>query len=246
MSERKTTSTEHLKGNRTLILTRALAAGAAGMVPVPYLDDLLAGAVRSALIRRIAEQRKVDVDANAVEELAHPSGSRVLTAASIGAIAIGGTKRAFRKLAASIMIVRRADEAVQTFYLGTLFDHYCAQHHVGAAVDGKKAALLRASIDLSAKQARSEAISRTFKKALRLMGAAALKMPRPSGVFSSWRKGPGIEERVESAASSSYVKRAVQGVESEVAQAERGYIVALTESFDLAWVAANAIRPDGT
>ena len=33
-----TTSTEHLKGNRTLILTRALFAGAAGMLPVPEIN----------------------------------------------------------------------------------------------------------------------------------------------------------------------------------------------------------------
>jgi uncharacterized protein (DUF697 family) len=241
--------TDHLKGNRTLILSRALLAGAAGMLPVPYLDDLLAGAVRSAMIRRIAELRGVDVDANAVDELAHPSGSRVLNAASIGAIALGGTKRAFRKLAASILIVRRSDEAVQTFYLGTLFDHYCAKHHVGVGVDGKKAAVLRASIDLAAKQARSEALSRAFKKSLKLMSAAAMKMPK--GAFSMWsrRRGgpvqaervPSVNDRLDAAASESYVKDAVKDVESEVAG--RGYVRALAESFDLAWAAAMAQRP---
>src|SRR5262245_32936006 len=114
---------------RAMILGRSLVAGAAGLVPVPYIDDLLAGAVRSALIRRLADLRQVDVDANAVANLATPKGSRLLQAASIGSAALSTSRRLFRKLAGSLLVMRRADEAMQTFQVGTLFDHYCAQHH---------------------------------------------------------------------------------------------------------------------
>ena len=68
-------ATQHLGSHRRLILGRALLAGAAGLVPVPYLDDLLAGGVRSQLLRRLAELNHVDLDANAV---AAPTTSKPL------------------------------------------------------------------------------------------------------------------------------------------------------------------------
>jgi uncharacterized protein (DUF697 family) len=243
--------TEHLRANRGLILSRGLLAGAAGMLPVPYVDDLLAGAIRSALIRRLAEIRQVDVDANAVEALAHPYGSRVLTAVSAGAIAIGGTRRIVRKLAVTLLLMRRVDEAVQTFHIGTLFDHYCATKHLGPGLDGKRALLLRQAMEHAIHQARTEAITRAFKKGLRVMGNAAMRMPR--GAFTLLSKlggGPIRPERVETfddrldaAASSSFVKRAVAGVEGEVQMLERGYVAALLDTFDRTWQAHEKDQP---
>jgi len=250
---------DHLKSNRGLILSRALLAGAAGMLPVPYLDDLLAGAVRSALIRRLATLRSVDLDANAVEELAHPRGSRILGAATMGAIALGGTKRVFRKVAASLLIVRRVDEAVQTFQIGTLFDHYCAKHHTGLGVDGKRAVVVRHSMDLATKKSRSDTLERAFKNALRASSELAMKLPR--GALSFWsrtRGGPipadpaekiggGLEERLDAAADTGFVKRAVQGVEAELAADGSGWIGGLVGAFDDALKVATAlVPPDST
>jgi uncharacterized protein (DUF697 family) len=244
-------TTEHLKANRRLILSRALLAGAAGLLPVPYLDDLLAGAVRSAMIRRLSEIRQVDVDANAVDALAHPYGSRLLHAASIGAIAIGGTRRVVRKIAVTLLLVRRVDEAVQTFQLGTLFDHYCSTKHVGLGLDGKRALELRQSMDQAIRSARSEALTRTFKKGIRAMGAAAARMPR--GAFSFLSKlggGPlrpdkveSIDDRIDAAASSSFVKRAVTSVDGELSTIERSYVSTLIDMFDKAWAAREQERP---
>jgi len=70
---------QHLGTHRRLILGRALLAGLAGLVPVPYIDDLLAGGVRSSLVKRLAQLRHVDVDGNAVAALCTPHGSRLLS-----------------------------------------------------------------------------------------------------------------------------------------------------------------------
>jgi uncharacterized protein (DUF697 family) len=244
-------SADHLIINRRLILSRALFAGVAGMLPVPYVDDPLASAVRSALVRRLAEIRQVDVDANAVDVLAHPYGSRLLHAASIGAIAIGGTRRVVRKLAVTLLLVRRVDEAVQTFQLGTLFDHYCATRHVGFGLDGKRALQLRKSMDEAIRTARSEAVTRAFKKGIRAMGATAARMPRGAFTFLT-KLGAGplrpekidtLDQRLDAATSSSFIRRAVSSVEGEVSSVERSYVSTLIEVFDKAWQARELERP---
>jgi uncharacterized protein (DUF697 family) len=231
-------NTDHLKMNRGLIVSRALLAGAAGMLPVPYVDDLLAGAVRSALIRRLANIRQVDVDANAVDTLAHPYGSRLLHAATVGAIAVGGTRKVVRKLAVTLLFVRRVDEAVQTYQLGTLFDHYCATKHVGPGLDGARALHLRQSMDESIRGARSEAVTRAFKKGLRALGAAAARMPRGAfGLFSKLggtrpAKVETLDDRLDVAATSPFVKKAVSSIDGEVSYLDQGYLSTLIELFD--------------
>jgi uncharacterized protein (DUF697 family) len=233
----------HLSVNRRLILSRALLAGTAGLVPVPYIDDLLAGAVRSSLIRRLAGIRQLDIDANAVELLAHPRASQLVHAASIGAIAVGGTRRIARRLVLTLVLVRRVDEAVQTFLLGTLFDHYASQRHVGAGLDGQRALRLRNAMDAAIRQAHSEVLTRTFRNGLRKMGAIASSVPR--GAFSLLGRirarafrGANVEtldDRLDAVASSSYVQHTLSGMEGDVSAIERSYLVTLLDAFDRAW-----------
>jgi hypothetical protein len=229
MNNEPNNDNRHLDGNRKLILTRSLVAGAAGLVPVPYIDELLAGSVRGSLIRRLAEIRSVDVDANAVDALAHPHGSRILGAATFGAAALAGTRRAFRTVAASLLLVRRTDEAVQTFIVGTLFDHYCAKHHVGAGIDGYKAAEIRRAMDLASKKARNLLVERNFKRVLGATSRIMQKMPRRLfGTFGTPPAAPipadvlpSLEQRIETA----------------------GYVLSLCSAFDDAWAAFAKPRP---
>src|SRR5260370_40571529 len=99
------------RGNRALILSPSLLAGAAGLVPVPYVDDLLAGAVRTALMRRIGQIRQVDLDSTAAEILIAPHDSTVFGAARLSALALGNTRRAFPRLAPALLWGRAAPEA---------------------------------------------------------------------------------------------------------------------------------------
>lgn len=223
--------TAHLDGNRRLVIGRSLLAGAAGLVPVPYLDDLVAGAVRSALLKQLAERRAVDVDGNAVAELTTPHGSRLLGAATLGAAALGGARRAWRHVATSILFVRRVDEAVQTFQVGTLFDHYCAQHHVGLGLDGARGRQLRQAMDQAIRVARNDAVERAFRKALRassgvLVAAARRLWPRLRRDGDAASRDGGELPQLEGA---------VEKVEAELEGPSSAYVAALVGAFDVAW-----------
>jgi uncharacterized protein (DUF697 family) len=222
--------------HRGLILSRSLVAGAAGMVPVPYLDDLLANLVRESLIRRLAELRNVDADAAAVQAVSTPRGSRLLTAATLGSAALGGTRRIFRRVAASLLVVRRVDEAMQTFQVGTLFDHYCARHHVGMGLDAQRAAQLRTVMERAMRETQGETLQRAFRSTLRMPGALTLALPRL--LLSRFkRRGPVDAEKIDAdlrkAESSSWAQRAT----AAVGGIGKGYARALADSFDQAWEA---------
>ena len=211
-------TTEHLRGHRKLILGRALLSGAAGLVPVPYIDDLLAGQVRAGLVRRLAELRRVDVDGNTVAELATPTGSRVLHAAGLGAVLLGGAQKVWRRVAASILVVRRVDEAMQTFQIGTLFDHYCTRHHVGLGLDGNKAATLRDAMDKAIRHARGQALEDAFQRTL----AGSRKL---AGRFAR--------------------RMLVEKVETELAGPAQAYVAALVGAFDVAWAPHKQAQLEG-
>jgi uncharacterized protein (DUF697 family) len=221
----------HLDANRPLILGRALMSGAASLVPVPYIDELLAAMVRESLIRRLAEIRSVDIDPHAVQAVAAPHGSRLLTAATLGSAALGATRRAFRRIAASLLIVRRVDEAMQTFQVGTLFDHYCARHHVGLGLDAARAAKLRKAMDVAIRQTHGDAVQKGFRASLR----APVELPARVWARLRRKRGPIDAEKLDGdlrkAESSTFVQRAVGGVTG----VGRGYGRALAAAFDEAF-----------
>jgi uncharacterized protein (DUF697 family) len=199
---------DHLGSHRGIILGRALLAGAVGLVPVPYVDDFLAENVRSSLVRRLAELRHVDVDSNAVHALATPNSSRLLHAAGLGAVVLGGARRLWRTVATSLVVVRRADEALQTFQLGTLFDHYCARHHVGLGLDGHKAGVLRQAMDEAIRHARGEAFYKAFRRSLMHARSLAGRLRR---------------------------RAVVEKIEAELDGPATAYVASLVGAFDVAW-----------
>jgi hypothetical protein len=226
----------HLDTNRPLILGRSLVAGAAGLLPVPYLDDVLANMVRESLIRRLAEIRNVDIEPPAVQLIAAPHGSRLLTAATLGSAALGSTRRVFRRVAASLLLVRRVDEAMQTFQVGTLFDHYCAKHHVGLGLDSARATKLRIAMDRAIRETHGEALQKAFRSSLRMPGSIALALPR--ALWSRLRKrrdapvdAEKLDGELKRAESTSFIERAARSLGS----VGRGYGRALADTFDEAY-----------
>ena len=64
---------DYLSANRSLIVRRSLLATAVGgVVPVPVMDDYLAGRVRAGMLMRIADRRRVDLAPSSAELLADP------------------------------------------------------------------------------------------------------------------------------------------------------------------------------
>jgi len=235
----------HLRTNRTLILTRSLLSGAVGVVPLPYIDDLLAGAVRAQLIRRLAEIRGVDVDGNAVAALSEPAGSRLLSMAGMGTIAAGMAKPGWRKIASrlgtSLMVVRRIDETIESFQVGTLFDHYCTRMHVGAAVDGKSAVMLRHAMSMSIAAARTELLKRAFTDGLSAAGKFAGGFPRALEMLRGGGRSSEVGELDDN-----LVAGAARSVEARVAGIEQTYLEQLVTRFEVAHRAILTVKPPGS
>ncbi|MSP63328.1 MAG: hypothetical protein EXR72_23895 [Myxococcales bacterium] len=169
---------KHLHANQRMILGRAAVAGAVSLVPVPVLDDLLAGAVRETLLRRIAESRRVDVEQAALALLADVSADGPLDWAIDASTAAALFHRTWRSAALVLRVARRADEFAATFAVATLFDHYCARHHVGLGVDLARARALRGAFDLAAGSARRGLLRRTARRSVDQLLAAPRALVR--------------------------------------------------------------------
>jgi hypothetical protein len=131
-----------------------------------------------------------------------------LHAASIGAVLIGGAQKVWRRVAASLLVVRRADEAMQTFQIGTLFDHYCSHHHVGLGLDGGKARTLRDAMEQAIKHARGQALEDAFQRTLQTTRRLSRALAR---------------------------RALVEKVETDLAGPASAYVAALVGAFDVAW-----------
>lgn len=172
-------SLAHLQTHRRLILMRSLAAGAAGMFPVPLVDDWLAATIRRGTLRRIAEAHRVDLAGDALDHLADAPGGEVprlgqlLRAAALPLVARRGLRKSMLLLAAW----RRADDALRSFGAASLFDHYAARLHVGAGLDRAAAERLRTAIDGALANAKSHVALALFRRALAVAGRAALAVP---------------------------------------------------------------------
>jgi hypothetical protein len=106
------------------------------------------------------------------------------------------------------MVVRRADEAMQTFQIGTLFDHYCARHHLGLGLDGNRAHALREAMEQAIRHARGHALEDAFQRTLATSRKLAGRLTR---------------------------RMLVEKVESELAGPAQAYVAALVGAFDVAW-----------
>jgi hypothetical protein len=97
---------------------------------------------------------------------------------------------------------------VQTFQIGTLFDHYCARHHVGLGLDGARARALRDAMDQAIRRARGQAIEQSFTRALKTTRKLAGRLSR---------------------------RLLAEKVEAELAGPAAAYVATLVGAFDVAW-----------
>jgi hypothetical protein len=171
---------EYLLQNRSLIVGRSLLAGLAGLVPVPALDEALVRSLRRGLLLRIAERRQVDVDEAALSVLSadDPGTERTTLWTLLGsAIPVLRPRSLTRRFLVGFLVLRRLDEVVRLFHLGTLFDHYCARHHLGPGIDAAQAARLRPVFDQVSRRTQREAVTAAFTEALTAVGGALFRLP---------------------------------------------------------------------
>ncbi len=140
-------SRAYLAEQRRAIIGRAIAASLAGALPVPFLDDWAIGAILGRGYRRLAAAHQVDLDDDAVRALVFgASRPPSLTEMAASGIALRIAGRAARRMMLVLTTINRARSAARTFTVMTLFDHYCARLHTGAALDGPTALALREEI----------------------------------------------------------------------------------------------------
>jgi hypothetical protein len=174
----RATSIEHLSANRSLIVRRSLLATAVGgIVPVPVMDDYLAGRVRAGLLMTIADRRRVDLAPSSAELLADPREGSAARNATMTAATLLALKLAWRKVFVLLGAGRRAEEMTTTFQVGTLFDHFCAKLHVGVGLERQATARLLAAIFAAIRDSERETVVGVFKEGGRVLGRSIGEAP---------------------------------------------------------------------
>jgi len=169
----------------------------------------------------------------------------VLSMASMGAVAAGVAKPGWRKIASrlgtSFMVVRRVDETIESFQVGTLFDHYCTRMHVGAALDGKRAVILRHAMSMSIASARNDLLKRAFTDGLRTASKFAGGVPRALEMLRTGARGQTGD--LDAQLDDSLVGSAVGSVERKVAGLEQSYLEQLVTRFEVGYRAIHTVKP---
>ncbi|HVV48541.1 MAG TPA: hypothetical protein VHO06_02690 [Polyangia bacterium] len=236
---------DHLAENRRLIVRRALLATAVGgAVPLPVLDDYLAGRVRAGMLIKLGERRQVDIAQSSAELLGDPREGTAVRNATLTAATLLALKLAWRKFFALLALGRRAEDMATTFQLGILFDHYCAKLHVGGEIDRTQAAILRYAIHGALGESEKSALVTAFREGGRVLGRSALEAPawmsaRIERAARRWAESGGRTADPGEAAGldaesdeARWLDRASGTVEERLARAGHSYLAGLVTSFE--------------
>jgi hypothetical protein len=263
---------DHLAAHRSLVVKRALLATAVGgVVPLPVMDEYLAGRVKAGMLMKIAERRQVDLASSSAELLGDPREGTAVRNATLTAATLLALKLAWRKFFALLAVGRRAEEMATTFQLGTLFDHYCAKLHVGAGIDRTQAAQLRAVIHASLAETERGALVGAFRDGAGVLSKSVLEAPgwanaQVERAARRWAEtggtttDPAAEEEAEArkaaeavppdagdaaadaAGEARWLDRAARTVERHLGALGQGYLTALVRTFERRWQEAEAAR----
>lgn len=241
----------YLGDNRRLIIGRALAAAAAGALPVPLVEDWMSSRIARGTIRKIAESRSVDLDDGAIRAVADgPTPPPEWAEIAGGTLAFKLIARSWRKLVLVYLAARRAQAATRHYLVGTLFDHYCARLHVGMGLDAAGGREVRALIDQAIARTPGGMGRRIFRRGVLSAARASVKGPvrladtvtggmvrrlltRGDEVEAEQVVDDAIQRQLES--KKSFLARSAAAVELQLAAEGNPYIERLLEVFDELW-----------
>jgi hypothetical protein len=248
----------HLAANRRLIIRRSLLATAVGgVIPIPVMDDYLAGRVRAGMLMKLAERRQVDLLLSSAELLADPREATAVRNATMTAATLLALKLAWKKFFALLAVGRRAEDMAMTFQMGTLFDHFCTKLHVGAGIDRARASQLRVIIHDAAADAEKTALTAVFREGGRILGGSLLEAPawmskRFERAAEQWARsggqappgtdadGDGDAELPVDEENARWLDRASAAVENRLNRLGTSYLRTLVRSFEQRWRQAEA------
>jgi hypothetical protein len=238
----------HLAQNRSLIVRRSLLATAlGGFIPLPVMDDFVAGRVRAGLYVKLASSRHVDLPQSSADLLADPKEGSAVRNATVTAATLVALKLAWKKFFALLAVGRGAEEMAATFQFGTLVDHYCARLHVGGPVTRASAAELRKLIHGTIDHTGKTALVGAFREGGRALGRSVLEAPRwvserLTTYAERWsRTGGRTDVPVEppdaeaAADGGRWLDRAARLVEERLGGLGNDYLGTLVDGFEKRW-----------
>lgn len=256
---RETGSTEHLSTHRRFIVRRSLLASAVGgIVPLPVMDDYLAGRIRAGMLIQIGERRRVDLAPSSADLLADPREGTAVRNATMTAATLVALKLAWRKFFMLLAIGRRGEEMTTTFQVGTLFDHFCARLHVGAGVDRPTSLRLREAMFAAIRQTERAALIAAFSEGGRTLGRSIGEAPSwasrrlqktvehfvASGgnpdLIAKIEEGETVEGAGGEGPQQRWIDRATAQVEARIAAIGTHYLETLIANFERHWQAARS------
>lgn len=148
-------ATGSLNEHRQVILVRSVLVGAAKMLPMPGLSDMLGAALSRGLVYHVAQLRYVDIEDGAVEALtASPDKQgRLNLLSALGGLLSLLRRGRMRRLFAGLAVLNGIEAGMRAFHTALVLDHYCAHHHTGVAIGAEEARRLRQTIDESVRAA---------------------------------------------------------------------------------------------
>ena len=231
----------HLADQRRLIIRRSLLATAVGgIVPLPVMDDYLAGRVRAGMLIKLADRRRVDLEPSTAELLADSPESSSLRNATLTAATLVALKLTWKKFFTVLAVSRRAEDMATSFQVGTLFDHYCARLHVGAGLDRLEAVRVRHAAHRAIALTERAALLGAFKDGSRILGQSLLEAPawvneRLQKAAQNWGRGGAAPEGLDVEAEGEggrWLDRAAESVEGRLAQLGTSYLARLVSAFE--------------
>ncbi len=251
MTSAITKNRDHLAQHRRLILGRAIAAGVAGSLPIPIVEEWITAAIKRNTIRRLAEARNVDIESKAVNTIAD-GANRPPEWAEIagGRFILRLLSRSWRRVLIGVLTVRRLNATSRNFLVSLLFDHYCARLHVGGGLTEESGTELRKLIDHAIKTTPGGLNRRLFRRALLRAAKVSVRTPLE---LANWVTGGSVRkllkrgdevEAVEEVADvvdrelgkkKSFLSRAVSAAEFELAVPSNPYLHALVDRFETVW-----------
>ncbi|HXU82919.1 MAG TPA: hypothetical protein VN914_16075 [Polyangia bacterium] len=169
----------HLMDHRGLIIKRSLLAAAlSGFIPIPVIDEYVAGRVRAGLYMRLAAARNVDLPQSAADLLGDPQDPSMLRNFTTIAVMLLAMKKAWNRLFALLRMGKGAEDMATNFQCAMLVDHYCARVHVGGPVTRNRAAQLHQLIHGSVDHTEKDVLVAAFRDGAKVLGKSVLEAPR--------------------------------------------------------------------
>ncbi len=172
------TRRNYLDDHRRAIIVRSIAGAMLGALPIPFVDDWAIGKVLGRGYKAIADAHGVDIDDDALMMLVHgASKPPTILDVATGGILLRIASRTAKRMMVVLATANRARAASRTYVTMTLFEHYCARLHTGAAIDSATAKALREDIERTIDNTPGALAFQPFRRGALAAARASLRAP---------------------------------------------------------------------